>query len=354
MKCVGIKTFDADKLIFTPINDKSFQAGGISYGNIKYNYKTGADSLYLIIKDLKLTRNLIDKYKPKAEGGFHESEYCDQRYKAILSTKDLPELEKVIEQIDNGIKTFGGKSQNNSTLEYFVDNEGNPKVSYNTILKKPTMQAVKIYKDHNKEAKDMKPDEIKKKIGNKLKFTLKVAGFKDAKGKYQKTTGKDAKIECNVRQAEGVDLGNVKTNLDFFEKTFVVGAVVDINVKIASWWSSPSRCEYGAKCILNDITVKSLPKTGSKGLMNFVDDDGEDIFGGCKTVGESNEDEKTNTEEEVVKIVDNDEDDGGNTDDDIEKVVITAEPDEEESEEVKPAKKKGRRIVKKQQPEEDD
>ena len=135
---VTYQNFNDSNLIITPINEKSFKAGGISYGNIKYKYKNGDDLFYLMIKDVKLTRSMIDKFRSKADGGYHESEYCDQRYKAIISTKEMPELEKVLDKIDDKIKKFGIDKKNNSILEYF-ESEIN-KFEYIPILKKPTSQ----------------------------------------------------------------------------------------------------------------------------------------------------------------------------------------------------------------------
>lgn len=303
---VTYQNFNESNLILTPITEKSFKAGGISYGNIRYKYKSSTDSFYLMVKDVKLTRNLIDKFRSKADGGYHESEYCDQRYKAIISTKELPELEKVLESIDNKIKKFGIDKKNNSILEYF-ESEIN-KFEYIPILKKPTSQAIMIYRDKNKDAKKLSVDEIKNKLGNKLKLNLKVQGTTDAQNKYHKITGKDANIDCNLYTLEGVELNCSKKNLDFFEKTFTRGCNIDINIKIASWWCSPSQKTYGPKCIVNDIIVNSLAANNNDEEAIFVDDNGEDVFNGVTklSINDIQTTEDKEIEDEINNVIDND------------------------------------------------
>lgn len=303
---VTYQNFNESNLILTPITEKSFKAGGISYGNIRYKYKSSTDSFYLMVKDVKLTRNLIDKFRSKADGGYHESEYCDQRYKAIISTKELPELEKVLESIDNKIKKFGIDKKNNSILEYF-ESEIN-KFEYIPILKKPTSQAIMIYRDKNKDAKKLSVDEIRNKLGNKLKLNLKVQGTTDAQNKYHKITGKDANIDCNLYTLEGVELNCSKKNLDFFEKTFTRGCNIDINIKIASWWCSPSQKTYGPKCIVNDIIVNSLAANSNDEEAIFVDDNGEDVFNGVTklSINDIQTSEDKEIEDEINNVIDND------------------------------------------------
>ena len=303
---VTYQKFNDSNLIITPITEKSFKAGGISYGNIRYKYKSSTDSFYLMVKDVKLTRNLIDKFRSKADGGYHESEYCDQRYKAIISTKELPELEKVLESIDNKIKKFGIDKKNNSILEYF-ESEIN-KFEYIPILKKPTSQAIMIYRDKNKDAKKLSVEEIRNKLGNKLKLNLKVQGTTDAQNKYHKITGKDANIDCNLYTLEGVELNCSKKNLDFFEKTFTRGCNIDINIKIASWWCSPSQKTYGPKCIVNDIIVNSLAANNNDEEAIFVDDNGEDVFNGVTklSINDIQTSEDKEIEDEINNVIDND------------------------------------------------
>ena len=303
---VTYQNFNESNLILTPITEKSFKAGGISYGNIRYKYKSSTDSFYLMVKDVKLTRNLIDKFRSKADGGYHESEYCDQRYKAIISTKELPELEKVLESIDNKIKKFGIDKKNNSILEYF-ESEIN-KFEYIPILKKPTSQAIMIYRDKNKDAKKLSVDEIRNKLGNKLKLNLKVQGTTDAQNKYHKITGKDANIDCNLYTLEGVELNCSKKNLDFFEKTFTRGCNIDINIKIASWWCSPSQKTYGPKCIVNDIIINSLAANNNDEEAIFVDDNGEDVFNGVTklSINDIQTTEDKEIEDEINNVIDND------------------------------------------------
>ena len=303
---VTYQNFNESNLILTPITEKSFKAGGISYGNIRYKYKSSTDSFYLMVKDVKLTRNLIDKFRSKADGGYHESEYCDQRYKAIISTKEIPELEKVLESIDNKIKKFGIDKKNNSILEYF-ESEIN-KFEYIPILKKPTSQAIMIYRDKNKDAKKLSVDEIRNKLGNKLKLNLKVQGTTDAQNKYHKITGKDANIDCNLYTLEGVELNCSKKNLDFFEKTFTRGCNIDINIKIASWWCSPSQKTYGPKCIVNDIIVNSLAANNNDEEAIFVDDNGEDVFNGVTkiSINDNQTSEDKEIEDERNNDIDND------------------------------------------------
>ena len=303
---VTYQNFNESNLILTPITEKSFKAGGISYGNIRYKYKSSTDSFYLMVKDVKLTRNLIDKFRSKADGGYHESEYCDQRYKAIISTKELPELEKVLESIDNKIKKFGIDKKNNSILEYF-ESEIN-KFEYIPILKKPTSQAIMIYRDKNKDAKKLSVEEIRNKLGNKLKLNLKVQGTTDAQNKYHKITGKDANIDCNLYTLEGVELNCSKKNLDFFEKTFTRGCNIDINIKIASWWCSPNTKTYGPKCIVNDIIVKTLATNNNDEEAIFVDDNGEDVFNGVTklSINDIQTSEDKEIEDEINNVIDND------------------------------------------------
>lgn len=303
---VTYQNFNESNLILTPITEKSFKAGGISYGNIRYKYKSSTDSFYLMVKDVKLTRNMIDKFRSKADGGYHESEYCDQRYKAIISTKEMPELEKVLESIDNKIKKFGIDKKNNSILEYF-ESEIN-KFEYIPILKKPTSQAIMIYRDKNKDAKKLSVDEIRNKLGNKLKLNLKVQGTTDAQNKYHKITGKDANIDCNLYTLEGVELNCSKKNLDFFEKTFTRGCNIDINIKIASWWCSPSQKTYGPKCIVNDIIVNSLATNNNDEEAIFVDDNGEDVFNGVTklSINDIQTTEDKEIEDEINNVIDND------------------------------------------------
>lgn len=303
---VTYQNFNESNLILTPITEKSFKAGGISYGNIRYKYKSSTDSFYLMVKDVKLTRNMIDKFRSKADGGYHESEYCDQRYKAIISTKEIPELEKVLESIDNKIKKFGIDKKNNSILEYF-ESEIN-KFEYIPILKKPTSQAIMIYRDKNKDAKKLSVDEIRNKLGNKLKLNLKVQGTTDAQNKYHKITGKDANIDCNLYTLEGVELNCSKKNLDFFEKTFTRGCNIDINIKIASWWCSPSQKTYGPKCIVNDIIVNSLATNNNDEEAIFVDDNGEDVFNGVTklSINDIQTSEDKEIEDEINNVIDND------------------------------------------------
>ena len=303
---VTYQNFNDSNLIITPITEKSFKAGGISYGNIRYKYKNGENLFYLMIKNVKLTRNMIDKFKSKADGGYHESEYCDQRYKAIISTKEMPELEKVLDSIDNKIKKFGIDKKNNSILEYF-ESEIN-KFEYIPILKKPTSQAIMIYRDKNKDAKKLSVEEIKNKLGNKMKLNLKVQGTTDAQNKYHKITGKDANIDCNLYTLEGVELNCSKKNLDFFEKTFTRGCNIDINIKIASWWCSPSQKTYGPKCIVNDIIVNSLAANNNDEEAIFVDDNGEDVFNGVTklSINDIQTSEDKEIEDEINNVIDND------------------------------------------------
>ena len=303
---VTYQNFNDSNLIITPITEKSFKAGGISYGNIRYKYKSSTDSFYLMIKDVKLTRNMIDKFRSKADGGYHESEYCDQRYKAIISTKEIPELEKVLDKIDDKIKKFGIDKKNNSILEYF-ESEIN-KFEYIPVLKKPTSQAIMIYRDKNKEAKKMSVEEIKNKIGNKLKLNLKVKGTTDAQNKYHKITGKDANIDCNIYTLKGIELDCSKKNLDFFEKIFTRGCNIDINIKIASWWCSPSQKTYGPKCIVNDIIVNSLAANNNDEEAIFVDDNGEDVFNGVTklSINDIQTSEDKEIEDEINNVIDND------------------------------------------------
>ena len=303
---VTYQKFNDSNLIITPITEKSFKAGGISYGNIRYKYKNGENLFYLMIKNVKLTRNMIDKFRSKADGGYHESEYCDQRYKAIISTKELPELETVLESIDNKIKKFGIDKKNTSILEYF-ESEIN-KFEYIPILKKPTSQAIMIYRDKNKDAKKLSVEEIRNKLGNKLKLNLKVQGTTDAQNKYHKITGKDANIDCNLYTLEGVELNCSKKNLDFFEKTFTRGCNIDINIKIASWWCSPSQKTYGPKCIVNDIIVNSLAANNNDEEAIFVDDNGEDVFNGVTklSINDIQTSEDKEIEDEINNVIDND------------------------------------------------
>ena len=303
---VTYQNFNDSNLIITPITEKSFKAGGISYGNIRYKYKNGDDIFYLMIKDVKLTRNMIDKFRSKADGGYHESEYCDRRYKAIISTKELPELEKVLDKIDDKIKKFGIDKKNNSILEYF-ESEIN-KFEYIPVLKKPTSQAIMIYRDKDKDAKKLSVEEIRNKLGNKLKLNLKVQGTTDAQNKYHKITGKDANIDCNLYTLEGVELNCSKKNLDFFEKTFTKGCIIDINIKIASWWCSPSTKTYGPKCIVNDIIVKTLANNNNDEEAIFVDDNGEDIFNGVTklSINDIQTSEDKEIEDEINNVIDND------------------------------------------------
>ena len=303
---VTYQNFNESNLILTPITEKSFKAGGISYGNIRYKYKSSTDSFYLMVKDVKLTRNMIDKFRSKADGGYHESEYCDQRYKAIISTKEMPELEKVLESIDNKIKKFGIDKKNNSILEYF-ESEIN-KFEYIPILKKPTSQAIMIYRDKNKDAKKLSVDEIRNKLGNKLKLNLKVQGTTDAQNKYHKITGKDANIDCNLYTLEGVELNCSKKNLDFFFFFFSRGCNIDINIKIASWWCSPSQKTYGPKCIVNDIIVNSLAANSNDEEAIFVDDNGEDVFNGVTklSINDIQTSEDKEIEDEINNVIDND------------------------------------------------
>ena len=303
---VTYQNFNESNLILTPITEKSFKAGGISYGNIRYKYKSSTDSFYLMVKDVKLTRNLIDKFRSKADGGYHESEYCDQRYKAIISTKELPELEKVLDKIDDKIKKFGIDKKNNSILEYFEDEIN--KFEYIPVLKKPTSQAIMIYRDKDKDAKKLSVEEIRNKLGNKLKLNLKVQGTTDAQNKYHKITGKDADIDCNLYTLENVELNCSKKNLDFFEKTFTRGCIIDINIKIASWWCSPNTKTYGPKCIINDIIVKTLVNNNNDEEAIFVDDNGEDVFNGVTkiSINDNQTSEDKEIENEINNVIDND------------------------------------------------
>ena len=303
---VTYQNFNESNLILTPITEKSFKAGGISYGNIRYKYKSSTDSFYLMVKDVKLTRNLIDKFRSKADGGYHESEYCDQRYKAIISTKEMPELEKVLDKIDDKIKKFGIDKKNNSILEYFEDEIN--KFEYIPVLKKPTSQAIMIYRDKNKDAKKLSVDEIRNKLGNKLKLNLKVQGTTDAQNKYHKITGKDADIDCNLYTLENVELNCSKKNLDFFEKTFTRGCIIDINIKITSWWCSPNTKTYGPKCIVNDIIVKTLATNNNDEEAIFVDDNGEDVFNGVTklSINDIQTSEDKEIEDEINNVIDND------------------------------------------------
>ena len=303
---VTYQNFNDSNLIITPINEKSFKAGGISYGNIRYKYKNGDDLFYLMIKDVKLTRSMIDKFRSKADGGYHESEYCDQRYKAIISTKEMPELEKVLDKIDDKIKKFGIDKKNNSILEYFEDEIN--KFEYIPILKKPTSQSIMNYRDKNKDDKKLSVEEIRNKLGNKLKLNLKVQGTTDAQNKYHKITGKDADIDCNIYTLENVELNCSKKNLDFFEKTFTRGCIIDINIKIASWWCSPNTKTYGPKCIVNDIIVKTLATNNNDEEAIFVDDNGEDVFNGVTklSINDIQTTEDKEIEDEINNVIDND------------------------------------------------
>ena len=303
---VTYQNFNDSNLIITPINEKSFKAGGISYGNIRYKYKNGDDLFYLMIKDVKLTRSMIDKFRSKADGGYHESEYCDQRYKAIISTKEMPELEKVLDKIDDKIKKFGIDKKNNSILEYFEDEIN--KFEYIPILKKPTSQTIMNYRNKDKDAKKLSVEEIRNKLGNKLKLNLKVQGTIDAQNKYHKITGKDADIDCNLYTLENVELNCSKKNLDFFEKTFTKGCIIDINIKITSWWCSPSTKTYGPKCIVNDIIVKTLVTNNNDEEAIFVDDNGEDVFNGVTkiSINDIQTSEDKEIEDEINNVIDND------------------------------------------------
>ena len=191
-------------------------------------------------------------------------------------------------------------------MEYF-ESEIN-KFEYIPILKKPTSQAIMIYRDKNKDAKKLSVDEIRNKLGNKLKLNLKVQGTTDAQNKYHKITGKDANIDCNLYTLEGVELNCSKKNLDFFEKTFTRGCNIDINIKIASWWCSPSQKTYGPKCIVNDIIVNSLAANSNDEEAIFVDDNGEDVFNGVTklSINDIQTSEDKEIEDEINNVIDND------------------------------------------------
>ena len=218
----------------------------------------------------------------------------------------MPELEKVLDKIDDKIKKFGIDKKNNSILEYFEDEIN--KFEYIPILKKPTSQTIMNYRNKDKDAKKLSVEEIRNKLGNKLKLNLKVQGTTDAQNKYHKITGKDADIDCNLYTLENVELNCSKKNLDFFEKTFTKGCIIDINIKITSWWCSPSTKTYGPKCIVNDIIVKTLVTNNNDEEAIFVDDNGEDVFNGVTkiSINDNQTSEDKEIENEINNVIDND------------------------------------------------
>lgn len=304
MHCVSLKTFDINNIIVSPINDKSFKVNSIMYyGNIKYKYSNEEiNDLYLMIRDVKLTRNLIDAFKPVKEGGYHTDKYCSQRYRAIISLKELPEIGEVLSKIDDKIKLFGSQIENNSLL---ADLDEDAKLTYYPMYKKPTNNAVKVYKEHNEKSNNMTNDEIKKIIGPKMKLTLKCKGsYKD--GKYQVEMNENSEILCNIRTVNGITLEPGKKTLDYFEKTFVNGTVIDMVIKIPSWYFNTSKNDYGVKSFLTDITVKNIIK--KQQFTNLLDENGNDIFGDCSLIkdDEENETKLTETEKKFEVMEDND------------------------------------------------
>ena len=306
MHCVSLKTFDINNLIVSPINEKSFKVNSMYYGNIKYKYSNEEiNDLYLMIRDVKLTRNLIDAFKPAKEGGYHTEKYCSERYKAIISLKELPEIGEVLSKIDDKIKPFGAQIENNSLL---ADLDEDAKLTYYPMHKKPNNNSVKIYKEHNEKSSNMTNDEIKKIIGPKMKLTLKRKGsYKD--GKYQIETGENTEILCNIRTVNGITLEPGKKTLDYFEKTFVNGTVIDMVIKIPSWYFNASKSDYGVKSFLTDITVKNIIK--KQQFTNLLDENGNDIFGDCSLIkddeeNEENETKTTETEKKFEDMEDND------------------------------------------------
>ena len=211
----------------------------------------------------------------------------------------------MLSKIDDKIKPFGAQIENNSLL---ADLDEDAKLTYYPMYKKPNNNAVKIYKEHNEKSSNMTNDEIKKIIGPKMKLILKRKGsYKD--GKYQIETGENTEILCNIRTVNGITLEPGKKTLDYFEKTFVNGTVIDMVIKIPSWYFNASKSDYGVKSFLTDITVKNIIK--KQQFTNLLDENGNDIFGDCSLIkddeeNEENETKPTETEKKFEVMEDND------------------------------------------------
>lgn len=302
---VNINNFDINNVVMCPIDSKSFKAQGISYGKINYKYKRGTGPLYISIGGLVLQRNLIDPYKSKADGGFHESKYCSQRYKGVISLKGSDEESKKLMEIvnkklmdlDTHVDQYGRNPDNNSEIE------DENKCIYSELVKQPSKRAIDFFIEKNKEWEGKeKRGLVKNIIGNKLKLNLKVDGKTNAAGKFVKQSGEDATILCDIRKSKDVELNIDKINLDFMEKTFVRGAKIKIIINLSTWWCGSTQNKFGIKASLNTIIIDSLPSpSGFSG--NFVDDDDDDFFAGTSKIEVNSK--HTEDEQETIEAINN-------------------------------------------------
>lgn len=280
MSVVRIENIEKENINIEPINKKTWQNKGVYYGRVNYKYKSGNKALNVIIKNLKLKRNLIDPFKPKSAGGYNVDKYESQRYKAIISIKDYPEIIKKLDLIDEVICESGEDESINFNLNEYVNNKGKQEINYTPIVKRPGMLAVRAYKAAMpEEAKKLTDEQIKEKLDIKIKPTLKVS-----KTDYNTPNDANTEIDCNIRYGEKItDINEDEVQgLDFYEKTFTAGCVVDIVLKINTWTSNAGMCTYGSKMYVSDITLVERPVKNVKG--DLVCDDEEDIFAGTKKI----------------------------------------------------------------------
>lgn len=280
MSVVKVENIRAENIIVKPITDKSWHTpNGMYYGFVEYKYSRGEDKFNIIIKNLTLKRNLIDPFKSTKAGGYHQSKYDAGRYKAIISLKDYPQVAEKLKIIDEAFESCGKQNSYNFVIDKYLNKQRKKEINYSKIVKTPEA-GIDIYREKNANAKNFTDEQIAEIMGLKIKPILKVN-----KKSFDEPNTAETEIDCVVRYGDKVEIGdddNEVQGLDFFEKTFVKGCVVDIVLQISSWTSNPRMCTYGPKIQLSDITLVERAKSNTRPEKLVIDGEEDDVFAGTK------------------------------------------------------------------------
>lgn len=319
---VRVNDVDVNKIVLSPINNKSFNTKGLYYGKIGYGNETTPFNIY--IEDLKLLFGMISPYNEE----YHKAgKYDPQLYKAVLSLKNRLDIENVITQIDNNFKkqVF---TELNQIYTNILNRKKEVSPVYNRILKVPDVDK----KREEDKFKDMTDEQIYKEIGANIKIALKPEGKNVGTGKDKKYIvdyNENTLINCILQKIKGVDIPikkNEKKNLDFYRDTFKRGAVIDIVFQISNWWtkydSKRNSCEVGIKCVMQVIKIKDLSAINGE-IKHFITDDGFDILGDCEYDEDNDENEKSEKNNDDNKNLKDNDDNKSLKDNNKPKIVIS-------------------------------
>jgi len=296
MSVHSYKTLDVNKINVSPIDpDKlTFKTPtGFMYGKIEYN---GAP-LVIHFNDYELSTDLISQYSDKVKAFYKEGPYDRQRFKAYMPLKNYPDFEQKLIEVSNFIHSKVEEPNINiyhvKQIEKYkkIKNNDTIKLKYYDIVKRPDI--IKKMDEDKYKGKD--PEEILKEIGTNIKIDLPVIGKKINDGKsevYKVEYNEHSQINCIIKTKGGIKIDKKNHNLDFYSQTFKRGAIIDFGIKINNWWIKPLKdniIEMGVKCSMAYIVLKkeSLFKGGA---INYINEDGLNIFDGCDD--DNDEDEK--------------------------------------------------------------